>query len=107
MSALLLVLVMVLLQPAQPRQPGSGEVRPDRHRALGVPFLVAVVGTLGKLWCVQLSIALIDADLLGGLRSLRWPLTATVLLMIACGLISFAAVQGGIADPAMESHVFV
>lgn len=76
-------------------------------KAVGMPFLVGAVATLGKLWNVQLAIAISDAHLSGGTWSMRWTLLGTAALMALCAVVAFVITQGGMADTAIESHVFI
>lgn len=106
MMALVALLVAVHFLPAQ-------FVRRNKSdsaawlRSVSLPMLVASVGTLGKLWNVQLSIAVSEATELGNFSQLVAPVISTLSLLTLCALVCFVLTQRGIADPAMENHVFV
>lgn len=105
MCALVACLLLLLL-----RTKGSQATRrpwESNLRCIGMPFLFAAVATLGKLWNIQLAIAISDAHLSGGTWNMRWTLLGTGGLMILCAIISFLVTQGGMSDTAMESHVFI
>lgn len=105
MSALVVCLLSVLNN--QSLQARDATHKPGNLTSVGMPFLVAAVATLGKLWNVQLAIAISDAHLSGGMWNLRWSLLGTIALMVVCALVAFVATQRGISDPCMESHVFI